>query len=356
MPSLSLSILSLPPTIATTAGGSSPGNSHGKRGGCIAAAEAESPRKKLQADMSAGPPATAAFFSRAHHATTTASGGRLPPPRPPPRPSPLRFCDPALSAAGDVLEPPSGSFDATASPGDSLQNIVDGLRPSGTLLLLPGTYPNCRLRIRQEVHIFGRGKATLEAASGGDCITLTAHAATLDQLSIRPSEDSGAGAGAGAGAAGAASASAAASAAASASAVGVRVASGHPRLQGLDVSHFPYACVAVEGEDSDPALVRCRIASAGCVGALFRARCRGTVERCRVEGCHLAGLEVATEADPMVLDTAVEACLGVGIMVSEGGRGMFTRTTVTGCHQVNKSSTWESSLFPAPPLPDSGPW
>ena len=68
--------------------------------------------------------------------------------------------------SGAVLEPVSGAFDVTVAPGEGVQAAVDRCPPGGCVLLLPGTHDGpLVLAVDQEVHVFGRGRATLRAAA-----------------------------------------------------------------------------------------------------------------------------------------------------------------------------------------------
>ena len=84
---------------------------------------------------------------------------------------------------GGVLEPASGTFDVTVAPGEGVQAAVDRCPPGGCVLLLPGTHEG-PLTLRQEVHVFGRGLATLWTATG-TVVSSEADSATLDGLFIR---------------------------------------------------------------------------------------------------------------------------------------------------------------------------
>ena len=85
---------------------------------------------------------------------------------------------------GGVLEPASGTFDVTVAPGEGVQAAVDRCPPGGCVLLLPGTHEG-PLTLRQEVHVFGRGLATLQSATRSVVVASAAAKATLDGLLIR---------------------------------------------------------------------------------------------------------------------------------------------------------------------------
>ena len=84
---------------------------------------------------------------------------------------------------GAVLEPASGAFDVTVIPGEGVQAAVDRCPPGGSVLLLPGLHEG-PLELLDEVHVFGRGKATLRTAAG-DVLSSWSDTATCDGLIIR---------------------------------------------------------------------------------------------------------------------------------------------------------------------------
>ena len=87
--------------------------------------------------------------------------------------------------SGRVREPASGHFDVEVAPGASLQAAVDRCRPGGAILLRPGMHHVGFVSIAREVHVFGRGEATLQVPRSGRALACTAAAATLDGLSVR---------------------------------------------------------------------------------------------------------------------------------------------------------------------------
>ena len=87
--------------------------------------------------------------------------------------------------SGRVREPASGAFDVEVAPGASLQAAVERCRPGGAILLRRGTHHTGLVIISREVHVFGRGQATLRVPPTGRCLTLTAAVATLDGLNVR---------------------------------------------------------------------------------------------------------------------------------------------------------------------------
>ena len=99
----------------------------------------------------------------------------------------LLFGGTAVSVApdGTVREPISGAFDVTVVPGQLIQAAVDACPPGGSVLLLPGTHDGpLVLTAGKVVHVFGRGLATLRAATG-TVVTSDSDESTLDGLVIR---------------------------------------------------------------------------------------------------------------------------------------------------------------------------
>ena len=92
-----------------------------------------------------------------------------------------------VKRSGAVLEPASGTFDVVVAPGQGVQAAVDACPRGGSVLLLPGTHEGpLVLSADQEVHVFGRGRATLRAAAGtASVLTSSAAKATADGLAVR---------------------------------------------------------------------------------------------------------------------------------------------------------------------------
>ena len=133
---------------------------------------------------------------------------------------------------GAGLEPASGAFNVTVAPGEDVQAAVDACPPGGCVLLLPGTHAGpLVLTADKEVHVFGRGRATLRASSG-NVVTSEAAAATLDGLIIIHE--------------------------AGGSVDGVWIQRGKLRVQACDVTSLSGDCVFIGG--GDPVLTSCKYA------------------------------------------------------------------------------------------------
>ena len=105
-----------------------------------------------------------------------------------------------VGRSGAVLEPALGIFDVTVAPGEDLQAAIVRCPPGGCVLLLPGTHAGpLELGYRKEeeedddddcvwvsddkeVHVFGRGRASL---GFGHTMTSGASRATIDGLVMR---------------------------------------------------------------------------------------------------------------------------------------------------------------------------
>ena len=86
-----------------------------------------------------------------------------------------------------MLEP--ASFDVKVAPNECLQVAVERCPPGGSVLLLPGRHRGPLVLVAdREVHVFGRGQATLQAAF--DVFTSYAVRATADGLIVRQEESS----------------------------------------------------------------------------------------------------------------------------------------------------------------------
>ena len=140
-----------------------------------------------------------------------------------------------IGHSGAVLEPCSGDFDVTVTPGEGVQAAVDRCPPGGCVLLLPGTHEGpLELLAGKEVHVFGRGRATLRTADG-TVVTSSASSATLDGLIIRREGRASEGE----------------------EDFGVWIRGGQLRLHACDIFSFPGVCVRIQGR-ADPVLVACK--------------------------------------------------------------------------------------------------
>ena len=137
------------------------------------------------------------------------------------------------------------AFDVTVPPGEDLEEALGRCPPGGSVLLLPGTHDR-QLIFRgggddKEVHVFGRGRATLQVRSSTACTTVYSDAAkaTLDGLVIRSWAGGSAHCGHPC----------------------VRIFSGRLRLQACDISNTAMTpqcseCVQISG--GDPVLFGCK--------------------------------------------------------------------------------------------------
>ena len=138
----------------------------------------------------------------------------------------------SVAPDGSVREPASGAFDVVVPPGRPVQAAVDRCPPGGSVLLLPGTHNGpLVLPPGKEVHVFGRGRATLWTADGAVFTSSTA-SATLDGLLLRREAGGG-------------------------DDECVRIRCGRLRLQACDITSASHACIGISG-GADPCLSSCR--------------------------------------------------------------------------------------------------
>ena len=161
--------------------------------------------------------------------------------------------------SGTVLEPASGAFDVTVTPGEGVQAAVDRCPAGGSVMLLPGTHEgplvlgpravsglagqdgNAVMTAEKEVHVFGRGRATLQTEAW-HVLKSTAEKATVDGLIIRQALVIFGAVGC----------------------HGVRIRGGALRLQACNVTSASDVCLSIKGgPGTDPVVTGCT-----CVGPL----------------------------------------------------------------------------------------
>ena len=156
---------------------------------------------------------------------------------------------------GTVREPQAGRFCVEVTPGEDVQSAVSRCRSGGAVLLLPGVHvTHVALVIDRDVHLFGRGAATLDRAmpGGGTAVRALAPRTTLDGISIRGY-------------------------------VCVAIESGTPRLQQCLLS-AGWAGISIHGSRSTPVVVGNRIVSPH-IGCLLRGGAGGRLLRNDISGC-----------------------------------------------------------------------
>ena len=90
-----------------------------------------------------------------------------------------------VKRSGAVLEPFSGTFDVTVAPGEDVQDAVDRCPLGGCVLLQPGRHEgHLVLAAGQEVHVFGRGQATLRSTTE-IVLKCEGASATVDGVSLK---------------------------------------------------------------------------------------------------------------------------------------------------------------------------
>ena len=78
------------------------------------------------------------------------------------------------------------TFCRVVAPGEPIQAALDHCPAGAAILLGAGNHTlECPLKIEREVHVFGRGEATLVMPRDAYAVICTAPHATLDGLAIR---------------------------------------------------------------------------------------------------------------------------------------------------------------------------
>ena len=160
-----------------------------------------------------------------------------------------------LRAHGWVFPP--ATFDVEVAPGWDVQAAVDACRPGGCVLLLPGKHKGPMvLRTGKDVHVFGRGRATLQTAAG-EVITSSSDASTIDGLIVRTgAHASGSGH------------------------YGILITAGRLRVQACDVSSQSRSGICVRGPAADPNIVDCKVHDCARANIEFSGGCQGTADHC----------------------------------------------------------------------------
>ena len=142
---------------------------------------------------------------------------------------------------GWVFEP--DFFDVTVAPGEDVQAAVRRCPLGGSVLLLPGSHKGpLRLRADRSVHVFGRGQATLWAATDSAIIS-NASEATVDGIVLR-CEATGWGW-------------------ADTSKHGVLITGGRLRVQACDISSTHGSGETMRIEGGDPVIIGCTCVALG---------------------------------------------------------------------------------------------
>ena len=91
-----------------------------------------------------------------------------------------------VKRSGTILEPALGAFDVTVAPGEGVQAAVDRCPRGGCVLLQPGVHAGpLVLTAGREVHVFGRGRATLRTTAGAVLTCQGGAKVTCDGLSLK---------------------------------------------------------------------------------------------------------------------------------------------------------------------------
>ena len=200
--------------------------------------------------------------------------------------------DPAIAAwwADATITSPAlpSSFDVTIAPPSSVQAAVDRCREGGSILLLPGAYEGCVI-LTKEVHVYGRGKATLQTtAEEGAVITSVAPAGTLDGLIVRPGPH----------------------AEGEWSHCGIFIQAGELLVRNCDVA----GCISARGFSASPAILGCKVRGGNKAGI--------DLEECgevRVGGCDIVGSESCGlcifKSDAVITSNKIHGSKQSGVLV-----------------------------------------
>ena len=182
----------------------------------------------------------------------------------------------ASAAAGRPAVSPV--YDVTVSPREPLQAALDLCRVGGNVLLLPGAYEG-GVVLSKEVHLYGRGEATLRGAAGeGPVITSTAPAATLDGLIVRlgPHAEGEEGH------------------------YGILITAGSLLVRHCDVSSRSRSNICVRGASANPTILGCKVHGSKKSGIVFEEGSQGRVEGCDVVGNDIFGLGIDSSGPVIV--------------------------------------------------------
>ena len=196
-------------------------------------------------------------------------------------------------AAGSAPALPA-SFDVTVSPRESLQAAIDRCREGGSILLLPGAYEG-GVVLTKEVHLFGRGEATLRRAVGeGPVITSTVPAATLDGLIVRvgshtgdeDDEEEGH--------------------------CGILIDAGGLLVRHCDVSSQSLSSIIIQGASANPTILGCKVHGSKEAGISFESGSKGRVEGCDIVRNGTCGL-IVDGSEPVIVANSIHGSKDAGV-------------------------------------------
>ena len=195
----------------------------------------------------------------------------------------------AAAAAG--IPAVSPIYDVTVSPREPLQAAIDRCREGGSILLLPGAYEGVVV-LSKEVHLFGRGEATLLCkVKEGHVITSTAPTATLDGLVVRlgPHAEGEEGH------------------------LGILITAGSLLVRHCDVSSLSKSTIYVQGASANPTIIGCKVHGGAESGIAFIGGSKG-----RVEGCDLVGNGCGifiVDAEPTIVANKIHSSKEGGVCI-----------------------------------------
>lgn len=201
-----------------------------------------------------------------------------------------------ISRSRIVREPSTGLFDVTVTPGMNVQAAVNSCPRGGCVLLLAGMHEGpLVLTADMNVHIFGRGEATLWYATG-DVISSNATTSTLDGVIILSNSmeyDH----------------------------IGIRIHGGCLRLQFCNVTSKEYECIFI-CDGANPSIVACIIRGDKHYSGIriSGVNTRGTLNMCNISA---GAVTIKDGANPTLTScTIVDGC-EVGVFIIDPGTTGF---------------------------------
>ena len=184
----------------------------------------------------------------------------------------------------------------TIAPPSSVQEAIDRCRVGGSILLQPGAYEGSVI-LSKEVHLYGRGEATLRHATGTcSVISSTAVAATVDGLIVRFGSGLG-------------------------TLPGISILGGGLLVRHCDVADLCKdnagklaAGIQVEGSTARPTILGCCVHDCA-NGVAFLPGSAGTVKGCDILASSSCGIHISG-AEPAILNNKIRGGAGAGVRIT----------------------------------------
>ena len=213
----------------------------------------------------------------------------------------------------------------TVSPRESLQAAIDRCRAGGSVLLLPGAYEG-GVVLSKEVHLFGRGEATLRRAVGaGPVITSTAPAATLDGLIVRRGPH-----------------------AKGVGHYGILITAGSLLVRRCDVSSQSRSNICVRGPSANPTILGCKLHGSIKSGIVFRGGSKGRVEGSVIVDNQVFGVQI-DGSEPTIVGNKIHGAEKCGVQIAGSSAARLIRNQIwgngeSGINIFRNSDRWGPSL------------